>query len=690
MTARRNRTVLGRGTPIVKKALKKPQKRNNSIHLMKIAPLALALLTALPTFAQQYDTLIRGGKIVDGSGNPWFYGDLGIIGDRIAFIGHAAPDVKAKRTIDATGLIVSPGFIDMLGQSELNLLIDKRAVSKLTQGITTEITGEGESVAPFATADLVEQKDFFEHFHLSVDWESLSQYFNRLAKQGTAINLGTYVGAGQVRKKVLGRVNRAPTADELRDMEEYVGDAMSDGAMGLSTALIYAPSNYSSTDELIDLAKVASKYGGIYASHMRNEGDEEMTALDEAFRIGREANIPVEIFHLKVSGRQNWGKMPQVIAKIEDARANGLDVTADQYPYVAGATSLGAVIPPKYHEGGAEALVARLKDPKTKQEIREELESGKNYENLWRGVGGPEGILIISTIVPDLKQYEGRTVAAVARMQHKEPFDTLCDLLIQSKDAIEAAYFLMQENDVRLAMQQPWVSVGTDYGAVAPDGPLGESKSHPRAYGTFTRILGKYVREEHVLRLEDAIRKFTSLPAQRERLDHRGLLRQDYFADITIFNSNTVLDAATFELPNRPSVGIEYVFVNGVLALELEKTTEQFGGRPLRGPAYQARGITPEGLAPRGSIRGFASDTDGWPLPRTKVALSDASGKEIGSATSGREGKFEIPVEQPCDGCTLSASRLGFGPQKRSLSYNGSNPLWFAFALERQRNRGHP
>jgi dihydroorotase/N-acyl-D-amino-acid deacylase len=654
---------------------------------MRIALLALALLIALPTFAQQYDTLIRGGKIVDGSGNPWFYGDVGIIGDRIAFVGHAASDVKAKRTINATGLIVSPGFIDMLGQSELNLLIDKRAVSKLTQGITTEITGEGESVAPFAKADLVEQKDFFEHFHLTVDWESLSQYFNRLAKQGPAINLGTYVGAGQVRKKVLGRVNRAPTADELRDMEEYVGDAMSDGAMGLSTALIYAPSNYASTDELIDLAKIASKYGGIYASHMRNEGDDEMAALDEAFRIGREANIPVEIFHLKVSGKQNWEKMPQVIAKIEEARANGIDVTADQYPYVAGATSLGAVIPPKYHEGGAEALIARLKDPKTKQEIKEELESGKNYENLWRGVGGPEGILIISTIVPDLKQYEGRTVAAVARMQRKEPFDTLCDLLIQSKDGIEAAYFLMEENDVRLAMQQPWVSVGTDYGAVAPDGPLGESKSHPRAYGTFARILGKYVREEHVLRLEDAIRKFTSLPAQRERLDHRGLLRQDYFADVTIFNPTTVLDSATFELPNRPSVGIEYVFVNGVLALEHEKTTELFGGRPLRGPAYQARGIAPEGLAPRGSVRGFVSDTDGWPLPRTKVTLSNASGKEIGSATSGREGKFEIPVEQPCGGCTLSASRLGFGPQKRSLSYNGSNPLWFAFALEREEAR---
>ena len=647
----------------------------------------LLFLISLPAFAQQYDTVIRGGKIVDGLGNPWFYGDVGIIGDRIAFIGHAATDVKAKKMIDATGLIVAPGFIDMLGQSETNLLIDKRAVSKLTQGITTEITGEGESVAPFEKSDLVEEKDFFEHFHLTVDWESLSQYFNRLAKEGPAINLGTYVGAGQVRKKVLGRVNRAPTANELRDMEEYVGDAMSDGAMGLSTALIYAPSNYAGTDELIDLAKIASKYGGIYATHMRNEGDNENAALDEAFRIGREANIPVEIFHLKVSGKQNWGKMPQVIAKIEDARANGLDVTADQYPYVASATSLGALIPPKYHEGGADALIARLKDPKIREEIKEELESGKNYENMWRGVGGPEGVLLVSTIVPELKQYEGRTVAAVARMQQKEPFDTLCDLLIQSKDGIGAAYFSMQENDVRLAMQQPWASVGTDYGEVAPDGPLGESKSHPRAYGTFTRILGKYVREEHVLRLEDAIRKFTSLPAQRERLDHRGLLRTDYFADITIFNPTTVLDTATFELPNRPSVGIEYVFVNGVLALEHEKTTGQFGGRPLRGPAYQARGIAPEGLPPRGGVRGFVSDSDGWPLPRTKVVLSDASGKEIGTATSGREGKFEILLERPCDGCTLSASRLGFSPQSRKASYNGSNSLWFAFALERQPTR---
>lgn len=634
-------------------------------------------------FSQQYDTLIRNGKIVDGTGNPWFYGDIGIIGDRIAFVGHAAADVKAKRNVDAIGLIVSPGFIDMLGQSETNLLVDRRAISKLTQGITTEITGEGESVAPFVKSDLVEQKDFLEHFHLTIDWASLDQYFNRLAKQGPAINLGTYVGAGQVRKKVVGQVNRAPTADELKDMEEFVGDAMLDGAMGISTALIYAPSNYAQTDELIALAKVASKYGGIYATHMRNEGDEEMQALDEAFRISREANIPVEIFHLKVSGKQNWGKMQQVVSKIEDARANGIDVTADQYPYIASATSLGALIPPKYHEGGSEALVARLKDPKTKETIRQELEGGKGYENMWRGVGGPDGVKLVSTIVPELKQYEGRTVAEVSRMQNKEPFDTICDLLIQSKDGIGAAYFSMQENDVRLAMQQPWVSVGTDYGEVAPDGLLGESKSHPRAYGSFTRILGKYVREEHVLRLEDAIRKFTSLAAQRVRLDHRGLLREDYFADITIFNPAKVLDLATFESPNRPSVGIEYVFVNGTLALEHEKVTGQYGGRPLRGPAYQARGIAPEGLAPRGSVRGFVSDTDGWPLPRTKISLTDASGKEIGSATSGREGKYEILLEQPCQNCTIIASRMGFTDQKRALTFNGSNPLWFGFALER-------
>src|SRR5215469_5463848 len=291
--------------------------------------LLLILLSGIFTasaFSQQYDTLIRNGKIVDGSGNPWFYADIGIISDRIAFIGHAAADVKAKQTIDATGLIVAPGFIDMLGQSETNLLIDRRAVSKLTQGITTEITGEGESAAPFAKSDLIEQKEIFEHFHLTIDWETLGQYFNRLTRAGPAINLGTYVGAGQVRKKVLGQVNRAPTADELRDMEEYVGDAMLDGAMGMSTALIYAPSNYAKIDELIELAKIASKYGGIYATHMRNEGDDEMAAMDEAFRIGREANLPVEIFHLKVSGKQNWGKMSEVVTKIESARESGLDV----------------------------------------------------------------------------------------------------------------------------------------------------------------------------------------------------------------------------------------------------------------------------------------------------------------------------------------------------------------------------
>ena len=315
---------------------------------------AVLVLSSLAAAQQQqpFDTLIRNGRVVDGSGNPWIYADVGIVGDRIAFVGHAAPDVKAKRTIDATGLIIAPGFIDMLGQSELTLLIDKQAVSKLTQGITTEITGEGESVAPQNDATIAAQKDFLDHYHLTIDWQSLDEYFRRLEKQGSGINLGTYVGAAQLRRIAVGTENRPATAAELKQMEEMVDDAMNDGALGVSSALIYAPGNYASTEELIALAKVAARSGGIYASHIRNEGDSEMQALDEAFRIGREANIPVEIFHFKAAGKENWGKMPQAIAAVEKARAEGIDVNADQYPYIASATSLGAVIPPQYHAGG--------------------------------------------------------------------------------------------------------------------------------------------------------------------------------------------------------------------------------------------------------------------------------------------------------------------------------------------------
>jgi N-acyl-D-amino-acid deacylase len=649
----------------------------------KLSLAAILITVTTPLLAQQYDVLIRNGRVVDGSGNPWIYADVGILGDRIAFLGKADPGIAAKRTIDATGLVVAPGFIDMLGQSELNLIIDKQAVSKLTQGITTEITGEGDSVAP--TNDVLNQEhaDFYRHYHLTPDWQSLEEYFQRLTKQGSGVNLATYVGAAQVRHMVIGTSDRAPTADELKEMEILVDDAMSEGAMGISSALIYSPGSYAKTDELIALAKVAAKKGGIYASHIRNEGDAEMDAQNEAFRIGREANIPVEIFHLKVAGKQNWGKMPQVISAIEQARASGVDVTADQYPYTGAATSLGAVIPPKYHAGGPDEFVKRLKDPTFREQIRKDIASSDtSFENLWKGAGGANGVLVISVLNPDLRKYEGQTAAQIGKMDNKDPLDAVMDLVIADRDNTGAVYFLMSEEDVKLAMRQPWVSVGTDYGAVSPSGPLGESKSHPRAYGSFARILGTYVRQEHNLRLEDAIRKFTSLPAQREKLDHRGLLRADYFADITVFDPEKVRDTATYDDPNRPSAGFAYVFVNGVLALEHDTVTGQLGGRPLRGPGYMMRDYVP--MPVRGKVQGVITDEAGWPLPRASVTLSDAGGKVLATTNSKKDGRYEFGLENPCSGCSIKAERMGFGPQQKSeVNYNGSNSLWFGFALKR-------
>jgi N-acyl-D-amino-acid deacylase len=553
--------------------------------------LALLLLLLLPCalVAQSYDILIRNGRVIDGAGNPWKYADVGITGDRITLLGRAPAHARARRTIDATGLVVAPGFIDMLEQSEWNLLIDKQAFSKITQGITTGITGEGGSIAPQTDSTIADRADFLQHYHLKVDWRDLDGYFRRLQRQGSGINLGTYVGATQVRRVVIGTVDRPPTAAELAQMEKLVAQAMRQGAMGVSTSLIYAPAFYAKTDELIALAKVASQYGGIYISHIRNEGDKEMEALDEAFRIGREAKIPVEIWHLKVSGRQNWGHMPQVIAAIQSARDGGLDVTANQYPYIASGTSLGATIPPKYHEGGSEAFVNRLKDLQVRAAIRQELsETRGGVENMWRGTGGPQGILISSVLDPALKHYEGKTIKQIADDEHKDPLDALLDLVIAAKDHVGAVYFTMNEDDVKYAMQQPFVSVGTDAGAVNIEGPLSQSKVHPRAYGSFPRILGRYVREQHLLTLEQAIRKFTSLPAQRVGLRERGLLRVGNFADVTIFDPATVNDVATFEDPHHASVGIEYVIVNGVVSLDHGKVSGKLGGRPLRGPGYVA------------------------------------------------------------------------------------------------------
>jgi len=560
------------------------------ISILLIASLLSFPATIPKAQSVAFDVVIMNGRIVDGSGNPWFVGDVGIKGDRIAGVGHLGA-TRAVRRIDASGLVVAPGFIDMLGQSEYNLLIDPRAESKVFQGVTTEVTGEGGSIAPLNDYIIDENKPLFDHFKLTVDWTTLSGYFDRLDRSRSAINLATYVGATQVRQYVLRDENRAPTRAELEQMRSLVAAAMEDGAVGLSTSLIYAPAFYAKTEELIELAKVAARYGGVYATHMRNEGDSEMQALDEAFRIGREAHIPVEIFHLKVSGKQNWGKMQDVVKKIEGARASGIDVTADQYPYVAGATSLGASIPPWVHEGGNGQFIARLKDPATRQKIKGEMRVlSDKWENLYMDVGGGEGILVAGVLNRDLAQYEGKRISEVAQMMGKsDDIDALMDLVIADNGQTGAIYFMASEDDVKLALRQPWVSVGTDHEEVATTGPLSEGNAHPRGYGSFPRILGRYVRDEHLLTLEAAIRKMTSLAANRVHLADRGLLKPGFFADIAIFDPEQIHDVATFEKPNRLSVGIRYVMVNGKLVIDSGKQTQALPGRPLRGQGYRVK-----------------------------------------------------------------------------------------------------
>jgi len=562
---------------------------NRHLVLRTLVPLIAVVALATPSASQSesYDLVIANGRIVDGSGNPWYSGDVAIRGDRIAKIGTVDRS-KARRVVDATGLVVAPGFVDMLGQSEQALLIDPRAESKITQGVTTEITGEGASIAPLDDYTLEQLRPSIEPFKLVADWRTLGEYFARFERSRAALNLGTYVGAAQVRQVVLHDDRRAPTPAELDRMRDLVAKAMEDGALGLSTSLIYAPGNYASTEELIELAKAAARYGGVYATHMRSEGDAEMAAIDEALRIGREASIPVEIFHLKAAGKQNWGKMTDVVARIEAARAAGQDVTANQYPYVAGATSLGAAVPPWAHEGGDVKFVERLRDRATRERIKRELRAaGKGFENLYSSAGGGDGVLIASVLDKSLAKYQGKRLSEVAKMMGAaDELDALFDLVVADKNQVGAIYFMMSEDDVKLAMTRPWVSVGTDHPAFGTTGPFAEFPAHPRGFGSFPRILGKYVREERVLTLEDAVRKMTSLAANRVRLRDRGLLKEGFFADVTVFDPATVRDVATFEDPNRNSIGIEYVLVNGQLALDGGKLTDTRAGRALRGPGY--------------------------------------------------------------------------------------------------------
>ncbi len=538
--------------------------------------------------AKPYDIVIVNGHIIDGTGSPWYSGDVGIRAGRIAAIGNLAAAPRTK-TINAKGMVVAPGFIDMLGQSEMTMLIDPRLPSKIYQGITTEITGEGNSAAPINPVMVAADRASYEHLKITPDWSTFREYFARLERQGMGINLASYVGATSVRRMVLGDADVQPTTVQLTEMQALVRQAMQDGAVGLSSALQYAPAPYAKTEELIALASEAAKFGGIYATHMRSEGNTEPQAIEEAVRIGREAHIPVEIWHLKAAGKSNWGHMPQIVTQIDAARASGVDISANTYAYTAWFNTFSAFIPPWAHDGGDAKLIERLKDPSARARIRKDmLNPNGDWDNEWQEIPGPEAIQIAVVQNPDLRPLQGKRLSDVAAIWHEDAIDALCDVLIKDKAFTQVAVFAMSEPDVVLALKQPWVSIDNDSQGTSPDGLLGQEHPHPRAYGTFPRILRKYVREEHALTLEDAIRKFTALPAQRMRLTDRGVLKQGMWADVVVFDPATIRDLATFEQPNQLSQGMEFVLVNGVPVIAEGKMTGALPGKVLRGLGYVA------------------------------------------------------------------------------------------------------
>jgi N-acyl-D-amino-acid deacylase len=557
------------------------------------AALLVAALDGRPAAAPRqavYDVVFAGGTVVDGSGTPPRRADVAVDGDRIAAIGDLAGR-PARRTIDVSGLVVAPGFIDMLGHSEITLLVDPRGVSKVTQGITTEITGEGLSVAPVNANTLRGDSAQFAAWGLDVDWHDLDGYFRRLERSGTPINLATFVGATQVRKYVLGDAPRAPTAAELTRMEALVDTAMRQGALGVSSALVYSPASYATTAELVALARVAARSHGGYATHIRSEGSRIDAALSEAFRIGREAGVPVEVWHLKLAGRAHWGRMGSILQRFETLRAAGRAVGANSYPYTASATGLDEVLPRWVHAGGNDSLVARLRDPAIRGRLKSEM--GDRWRSDWSGRGlrpgadALSGVMVLNVLDTTLRRFQGRRISAIARQEGRDPYDVLFDLLVADHAHTGGAFFSMSEADVRATIAAPWVGVGSDFGAVAPDGPLHLTQVHPRAYGTFPRILGRYVREERVLTLPTAIHKMTAVAAERMGLRERGLLRDGYFADVTVFDPATVQDRATFADPQLTSVGIRYVMVNGQFTMDDGRLTGARPGRALRGPGWR-------------------------------------------------------------------------------------------------------
>jgi N-acyl-D-amino-acid deacylase len=546
--------------------------------------LSLAAVRALPT----YDLIIEHGRVVDGTGAPWFAADVGIRAGRIAAIGQL-DKATANRRINAAGRVVAPGFIDMLGQSELTLLVNPHVPSKIFQGITTEITGEGESVAPVNAVIAREAAPKFRHYGITQDWSEFTGYFARLEKQGIGINLGTYVGATTVRELIVGYADRAASPEELTRMQAVVATAMRQGALGVSSALEYAPAPYASTEELIALAGTAAQFGGIYATHMRSEQAAILASIDETIRIGREAHVPVEIWHLKAGGVGNFGLMPEIVARIDRARAAGVDIAADTYAYPAWYNDMSAFIPPWAHDGGDAKLIERLQDPAVRARLKRELASPEtDWDNEWQSVPGPEAILIATVLNPKLIDLQGHSLAEIAKARGTDPMDTLFDILVEDGARTTVAVFAMSEPDIALAAVQPWVSFCNDSEGTSPEGLLGKEFPHPRAYGTFPRVLRKYVREERRMRLEEAIRKFTSLPASRLRLNDRGVLKVDLWADIVVFDPEQITDKATFSAPKQLSVGMQWVLVNGVPVIADGVSTNALPGRVLRGQGYQA------------------------------------------------------------------------------------------------------
>jgi dihydroorotase/N-acyl-D-amino-acid deacylase len=536
--------------------------------------------------APAYDVIISNGRVVDGTGAPWFRADVGIAGDRITAVGdlRGAP---ANGRIDASGLVVAPGFIDLLGQSEFNVLVDNRAASKILQGVTTEITGEGQSIAPVNDRIIEEGRAPYDHFQIAHDWHTLAEYFARFTRTRSAINLGTFVGSGTLRRYVVGTTDRAASPAELDAMRTLVANAMEEGALGVSSSLQYVPNRFASTDELVELARVAARYGGIYITHQRSEANRIDESLDEVFAIAERAAIPAEIWHLKTAYRKNWGRMPAILAKIEAARARGLQVSANVYPYNRASNGLDASLPVWAREGGTDAMIARLRNPADRARIKKEMDDpDTEYENQWYGSGGATGVMLAAVLNPELRKFEGMTLAEIGRAMGKDPRDALMDIVIADRGESDCILAMIDDNDVRTAVKHPLISFGSDSQARAEDGPLSESTSHPRGWGTFPRILARYVRDEHLLTLEEAIRKMTSQAAIRVGIVDRGLLRPGMFADVVIFDPAKVKDEATFEAPNRYSTGIRDLFVNGRAVVRAGRITDERPGRPIRGAGY--------------------------------------------------------------------------------------------------------